>query len=199
MAGKQKPVILNDYRKEFDDEIEELIERNRQLEDDFDPMFIDGWTQVKKANAIAAVDDLLWAEQHRSTGLKKEDVYTTIGARPQPVPLEFQAIRVRAMDGTTNANISRDKAEYDRWKYEPAKWPDHFQPHGYGQPLGYTVHADGTLHRDDLQLFVVDARAARAREASIARRVAELENSPNTEQGVEITSTAEKRFETITT
>jgi hypothetical protein len=194
----KKPVILPDYRAESQDEIEALIARNRQLEDSFDPMYIPGYTEIQKANAIAEVDDLVWRETH--PGVSKEDEYRKLGTHPQPLPVHFQAVRVAGMDGTHNANVSRDKAEYDRWGYEPAKYPEHFQPHGFGQPVFYTVQADGTLRREDLQLYVVDARAARARELSIARRTAELENPESKDgDGTNFTGTAEKRFEHITT
>jgi hypothetical protein len=196
--AKQKPVILPDYKADSQDDIEALIARNRQLEDDFDPMYIPGYTEIQKANAIAEVDDLLWRDAH--PGQPKEYYYNQLGKNPQPLPVHFQAVRVAGMDGTHNANVTRDKAEYDRWGYRPAKYPEDFTPHGFGQPVFYVVQADGTLRREDLQLFVVDARAARARELSIARRTAEMENPESKDgEGTSFTGTAEKRFEHITT
>lgn len=201
MAKTGKPVILTDYRKEFDDEVEALIAKNRQMEDDFDPMFIDGYTQALKANEIAAADPLDWANKNKETGITKKKVYNTIGSQPREVPVRFQAIRVIGMNGTHNANVSRDMAEYTRWGYRPAKYPEDFQPHGFGQPLGYTVQSDGTLRRDDLQLFVVDARAEHARLELLARRAAEAENPDvkrERDSGVEFEGSTERRRETVT-
>lgn len=193
-------MILTDYRKEMDDDVEALIARNRQLEDDFDPMFIDGYTQVQKANAISGADEIDWAIKYKDTNIKKSDVYNTIGAQPRELPLHFTAIRVTGMDGTHNANVSRDMAEYSRWGYEPAKVDIHFTPHGWKPPLGYTVQSDGTLRRDDLQLFVVDARAEKARLELLARRTAEAENPQvklDRQSGSEFEGSAERRRESV--
>jgi hypothetical protein len=104
------------------------------------------------------------------------------------------------MDGTHNANVSRDLAEYTRWGYKPAKVDEHFTPYGWTPPLGYTVQTDGTLRRDDLQLFVVDARAEKARLSELARRAQEAE-APNAkfekETRMEFEGTLERRRESV--
>lgn len=196
-----KPLILTDYARQTDDEVEALIAKNRQLEDSFDPMFIDGYTQVMQANAIAAADNLDWANKYEKTGITKRSVYETIQAQPHELPLHFTAIRVSGMDGTHNANVSRDMAEYTRWGYEPAKVEVHFTPNGWKPPLGYTVQSDGTLRRDDLQLFVVDARAEKARLELLARRAAEAESPAvklERQSNVEFEGTSERRRESVT-
>jgi hypothetical protein len=196
-----KPMILTDYAKENDDDIEALIARNRQLEDDFDPMYIAGYTEVLKANSIKEADSLDWANKYEKTNLTKSKVYDIIGAQPHEIPLRFTAIRVVGMDGTHNANVSRDLAEYTRWGYKPATVQDHFRPHGFTPPLGYTVQTDGTLRRDDLQLFVVDARAEKARLELLARRAQEAE-APSVklekETRMEFEGTTERRRESVT-
>lgn len=196
--SKQKPMILTDYNRVADAEVEELIARNRQLEDSYDPYYIPVYSERLRANEIAAADPHVWHERYKLTNITKESVLRSIGADPAPLPVHFASLRVASADGTTNANVSRDMMPFTRWGYRPAIWPSDFEPHGFGQPPGYTVKADGTLHRDDLQLFVVDGRLERARKESLAREV-EAREQPAIRQdgGAVITSTTEKYQETV--
>jgi hypothetical protein len=194
----KKPVILTNYDRVAEDEVEELIARNRQLEDSYDPYYIPGYTEIVKANEIANADDHVWHERYSKTDITKAKVLAGIGANPQPLPVNFTPLRVSSADGTSNANVTRDLMPYSRWGYRPAIWPEDFTKHGFGQPPGYTVRQDGTLHRDDLQLFVVDGRAERARQESLAREARARENPESKNgSGVEFTGTTEQYSETV--
>lgn len=194
----KKPVILTDYNKVALDEVEELIARNRQLEDSYDPYYIPGYTEIMKANEIEAADPHVWHERYGKTNITKESVLKGIGANPRPLPVNFVPLRAAGADGANNANVNRDLMPYSRWGYRPAKWPEDFTQHGFGQPPGYTVRHDGTLHRDDLQLFVVDGRAERARQETLAREARARENPESKNgSGVEFMGTTEQYSETV--
>lgn len=196
---KSKPVILTDYDRQAMDDVEALIARNRQMEDDFDPYYIPGYTEVLKANEIKAADDFTWMERHRETHLTKEKVLKTIGAEPRTLPVYFKPLRVQSADGAASSTVLSDMRPYAKWGYRPAIWPADFEQHGFGQPPGFVVRPDGTLHRDDLQLFVVDGRAERARLELLAREARERENmaSFKSAEGVQFAGTAEHYSETV--
>lgn len=194
--AKQKPVILPDYNT--DTERAAIQTFNEQFFEQMDTSYIPGYTETVKANDIAATDDGTWYEQHKATGLKKEDVYKQIGANPRELPVRFMWLRVMDTNGIEGgAEVTKGLYDYKRRGYRPAVEAD-LTGNGFGfPPAAYKVGE--AIRRDDLQLFVVDGRAASAYDRALADYTRNLEN-PETfaVDGEHVEVTTERRSETLT-
>lgn len=200
MAKGQKPVILNDVNLGAEDE--ESFDFAGHFDRTEDPSYIPGYSEQVQANDIAATDDHIWYQQHLASGedgrpqdgQTKEDVYKQIGRHPAPLPVEFMWLRTQDAAGLHSAQIAKDLMEYDRRRYRVAVWPNDFEPHGYGFPPAGHKEADGTIRRDDVTLYVVDGRAARAFKKAQQDYTQQLEN-PKGSGGNEV---FENKRETVT-
>lgn len=177
MANKpqnRKPVILPDYTK--DTEREEALDFDPSIFDQSDPSWIPGYSEIVQANDIEAADDLTFRNQHSSTNITKEYLYSNIiKAHPRKLPVVFRWLRVAGPNGLNSYNADRDRMDYTKRGYRLAKQED-LTGNGFGLPPAAHVEADGTIRRDDVALFVVDGRAERAYERWLAQEIAETES-----------------------
>ena len=190
--SKGKPVILNDYKLGQEDE--EAFDFSGHFNKTIEPSYIPGYSELVQANDIAATDDHVWYEQHRETKHTKEHFYGVIGSNPKPLPVRFMWLRTQSVGGLHSADVANQLMEYERRKYRTARYPEDFEPHGFGFPPAAHKEADGTIRRDDVTLYVVDGRAADAFDKAQQQYTRDLEN-PVGRDGVEV---IENKRETVT-
>jgi hypothetical protein len=175
MAKGQKPVILPEYNLTQEDD--EVYDFSGYFDEAIDTSYIPGYSDIVKANEIAAVPDHTWYEQYKDTGITKQSVLQKIGVQPQPLPVRFLWLRTQSVGGLPDAEVAKQLMEYTgRRKYRPAIYPGDFEPYGFGFPPAGHKEADGTIRRDDVTLYVVVGRAADAFDKALADYTHKLEN-----------------------
>ncbi len=169
----------------------EAMESYPSLFADNDPSYIPGYAERVRANEIASNPNLSTAA--------REAALRSIGATPGPLPLETMWIRISGVNGERSANADISAAEYKRRGYRLATVDDlKVLSDGVVPPAAH-IDADGTIRREDVALFVIDAKRAQALERERLewnKNYHTMQNSEGRSGGVVITSTEESR-ETI--
>jgi hypothetical protein len=152
----EKPFIFPDAQSD--------LERFNEINIDavsggFDSSYIPGYSEIVKANEIAASNDLEFAQAHKdavSGARTKDDWYKIIGARPQKLPVYFKWLRVTSVSGDRSYNADVEVAQHQRRGWRLAT-DDDLGSHGWGLPPAGILGADRYIRRLDTALFVIDA------------------------------------------
>lgn len=129
-----------------------------------DPSYIPGYGDTIRANDI---------QNGRLSREEKETLYQQVGAAPGVLPVDFKWVRVSAPGGGQSYSADVDAAEYRRRGYRPCKVADFArltELYGYQLPPAARIAEDGSIRREDTELFFVDGDRARAYDAWIAQQ-----------------------------
>lgn len=188
-----KPAIFANYEA---DPVQAFDPRGYEIDD---ASWIPGYSEIVRANEIAAADDHVWNTQHYETGITKKQMYQVIGADPRPLPVVFRWLRVVGINGGNSPNADRDRRPFTDRGYRPVRKED-LEQWGIGFPPTAHVDASGMIRRDDVALFVVDGRREKSFRDWERQQIAEAEATSQRagkDTGVAITSEAERGQEMI--
>lgn len=188
-----KPAIFANYEP---DPVNTFDPRGYEVDD---TSWIPGYSEIVRANEIAAADDLTWNIQHRETGITKRQMYEVIGAQPRELPVEFRWLRVVGINGGNSPNADKERAAFTKRGYRTVTRAE-LERWGLGLPPHAFEDGSGMIRRDDVALFVVDGRRERAFKQWEAAQIAEIEGQSQRtgkDTGVAITSETERGQEEI--
>lgn len=172
-AAPKKPLLFADERTDaerFDPKLHQGY---------LDPSRIPGYSEIVQANDIAKADDLIFRD--RNNGRTKEDVYKSLGARPQPLPVEFAWLRVTGPGGTDSPRAFQELDHYKNAQGFRLAHKNDLEAHGYGFPPAARLAEDGTIRRGpDVALYVRSGEVARMWDAHKIAQQAELAGAPST-------------------
>lgn len=166
----EKPVLWGNAQNDS----VQLHEADDYAWDNFTPGYVPGYDEVVKANEVA---------NNRSLSqTAREKLYTQLRAQPRALPVEFHWVRVAGIDGGRSYNASVDLATWRRQGYRPATMQV-LEEHGFKMPPTAHEEADGTIRREDVALWYVDAERARRNKIEQARFNADFHAVRNVETG----------------
>lgn len=157
MAKGPKPVLWGTEETETDRD----FMADMRISEEFDPSYIPGYSEIAKANDLAASNAADSVKRH---------YYKQIGAAPRELPYQMAWVRVRGVDGERSPNADVGASEWRRRGYRPlpaaelqpgGSLYEHF---GWRMPPAAHVSADGTICREDTQLWAIDGARANALE-----------------------------------
>lgn len=144
-----KPLLFGTTKSDT----ETFHESNAYAWEHMSPGWVPGYDEHIKANAIAANPHLSRA--------RKEQMLADLGAAPKQLSARVAWVRTRGVDGSRSYNASIDQSAWRRKGYRPASLDD-LTAAGFSIPDTAHLEADGSVRREDCDLWIVDESRARA-------------------------------------
>lgn len=144
-----KPVLFGQTTSDT----EQFHEGDSLAWENFTPSWVPGYDEHVKANTIEG-------NRHLSRS-QKDTLLQQLGAAPKQLTARVAWVRARGVDGGRSYNASIDQSGWRRKGYRPATTAD-LEQHGFQLPPTAHVDVDGTIRREDCDLWIVDESRARA-------------------------------------
>lgn len=160
------------------------------LYEERDSTYIPGYTEEQMANDV---------KNGRLSKEEKEKLYEQIGKRPIDSPVSFKWVRTTAPGGGPSHRADIEASEFLRQGYRrvtKAEFDKFSAEYGYALPPAGRIAEDGSICREDTQLWVSSGDQARAILAYQHAKAAEAENPKpiaGRESAVKIGVVEEKR------
>jgi hypothetical protein len=173
----------------------QIHEEDNYAWEHFTPGYTPGYSEVVKVNQLAQSTVLTTAQ--------KEKLYKELRARPRELPMRLKWVRVSGPDGGRSYNANVDLATWRRLGYRPCTI-DVLTNAGMKVPPTAHVETDGTIRREDVALWYVDAARARRNEIEQARINADFHSMRPIETGnsevpvIDVEDHASHRQKTLT-
>lgn len=164
-----KPLLYSDERSDA-----ERFDPKR-FRGSLDPSRVPGYSEIVRANDIDKADDLLFREQNNYT---KEEAFEIVGAEPQPLPVEFQWLRVSGPGGADSSTAAREIDNKKNQEGFRLATSEDLERHGYGFPPTAREAEDGSIRRGpDVALFIRSGEVARMWKRHKAEEAARAEGA----------------------
>ena len=186
MAAPKKPLL---FPTSETDSVRVVMEQPF-LYEERDSTYIPGYTEEQMAADV---------KNGKLSREEKEKLYEQIGKEPIDSPVSFKWVRTTAPGGGPSHRADIDASEFLRQGYRRvtvAEFDKMAAQYGYGRPPAARIAEDGSICREDTQLWVSNGDQARAILAYQHAKAAEAENPrpvAGRESAVKIGVVEEKR------